>query len=220
MNNAKNRPPQCVHGVNILLDAAHSCFECEKQALAQGLPIEMRIMDGANVMLFHAHMQATEMAKVNGVDTLPSVPPQAPTHALSGLDAAFGQGFAEHYRKATRAPAIDFAKPTAPVMRIDGTPWTGDAVNRLINDLRAPRDINGDAWPTDPRLGETAAPVDGEVKALQRALIEMRRELVEVSADRNAFARENMELIRTVDDLRAKLRSINVIVNDDTKATR
>lgn len=193
MNNAKNRTPKCAHGVDVLLDKNHSCFECEKEALAMGLPIGLRIVDGANAMLLHAHLQATELAKSNG-----HTPP-------GGTPGSYGEKAAEDIFPPHAAPS----RGMDPVMRIDGTEWSGDALRRLISDLRKPRDINGDPLPEKTEAGE--------IKALQRALIEMRRELVEVTADRNAFARENMDLIRRCDGLRGKLRSINVIVNDDTE---
>lgn len=183
-NAAKNRTPKCVHGVEIFLNKGHSCFECEKGAIHNRLPIEARIMDGANAMLLHAQVQETERNKSNG-------------HATVGAP-----------KPALEAPAAD-----PDPLRINGTPWTGEALRRLMADLARPKDINGDPLPTRqpcPHEAERDA-LAAELKALQRVVIDMRRELAEVSADRDTFARENFHLVRTLDSVRR-------IVNHSTDA--
>lgn len=182
MNTAKNRVAVCVHGVNVILDKGHSCFECEKQALANGMPIELRMLDGTNAMLLHAHLGEVERSKSNG-HTAPAarVVPEKAAEDIFTPHAGPSRGMGD--------------------VHINGTAWTGEALSRLIDDLRRPRDINGDALP--PKAA--AIPEAGEVKALQRALIDMRRELTEAVADRDLFAAENHDLIRAVDDLKARM---------------
>jgi hypothetical protein len=148
---------KCTHGVELFLDKGHSCFECEKHAIANGLPIDARkvnIEDYADAM-----QKATEQGdKVCMCPRCVAIRKNAkiieressPTETLALAD----------WLK-TR-----YGSPEARARARNESPV--DLDSELTADAERPgaRDINGDV--------DT---LRSELKALQKVIIDQRREL-------------------------------------------
>lgn len=163
---------KCTHGVELFLDKGHSCFECEKHAIANGLPIDARKV---NIEDYVAEMQTLAAgdklcwcprcvqireALNAGVDTTPAVVAQAKFERAASLSKPTETLALADWLKSR------YGSPEARARARNESP--GDLDRELTADAErpGPRDINGDV--------DT---LRSELKALQKVIIDQRREL-------------------------------------------
>ena len=60
----------CIHGVELVLDKGHGCFECERQARVIGLPADARVVTPEQAALANRQAQADTEAKREAAPTL------------------------------------------------------------------------------------------------------------------------------------------------------
>jgi hypothetical protein len=224
---------KCTHGVELILDKGHSCFECEKWAIDSGLPLEARQVNAQEVMRemwaergnpMPADTNDTEaMRKWAAACTCPACTLRRDLKANMTEAPTFKPTANGHHPEGPEALA---AKLSPQVEGLAISEWWRErygtkaargrtraaalAASALtdVDGYTGPRDINGDPDPI-PTAG---TPAELEVEALTAELKALQRAFLGVRAELAATHHANRQLRRAMNEATATLQ----IVTADT----